>query len=313
MKILRLRFTNLNSLRDEWSIDFTKPPLSESGLFAITGPTGAGKTTLLDAITLALYGRAARYGTEPSPEQMMSRHTGSCSAEVEFSCASGVYRSVWQLKRARNQPTGKVQNPERRVISLPDEQVLTQKIDESNRKIEELTNLNYERFLRSVMLAQGDFAAFLKAKPNERTELLEQVTGTGIYSEISKAAYRYAEEAHSSLEGLRLRHAAQPVLTPEARTERETHLSALGARLTEIKNEVTTLATRITNAKAFLSCAEEAAKIESEAARFAQKRKSASAELGSLALHEKAGPFIARLTERDLLAKLHGEDETATP
>jgi len=107
--------------------------------------------------------------------------------------------------------------------------------------------------------------------------------------------------------------AAQPVLTPEARTERETHLSALGARLTEIKNEVTTLATRITNAKAFLSCAEEAAKIESEAARFAQKRKSASAELGSLALHEKAGPFIARLTERDLLAKLHGEDETATP
>ena len=310
MKILRLRFTNLNSLRDEWSVDFTIPPLSEAGLFAITGPTGAGKTTLLDAITLALYGRAARYGTEPSPEQMMSTHTGFCSAEVEFSCASGIYRSVWQLKRAHNKPAGKVQNPERRVISLPDEQILTQKIDESNRKIEELTNLNYERFLRSVMLAQGDFAAFLKAKPNERTELLEQITGTRIYSDISMAAYRYAESAKASIEALRLRHSAMPVLTPEARTERETQLAALGTRLTEIKNEVATLVTRITNAKVFLGCAEEAAKIEDEATQFAQERKAASAELGALELHQKAGPFIARLTECDLWAKRKGEDES---
>jgi len=308
MKILRLRFTNLNSLRDEWSIDFTVPPLSEAGLFAITGPTGAGKTTVLDAITLALYGRAARYGTEPSPEQMMSRHTGFCSAEVEFSCASGVYRSVWQLKRARNLPAGRVQNPKRRVISLPDEQVLTQKIDESNRKIEELTNLNYERFLRSVILAQGDFAAFLKAKPNERTELLEQITGTGIYSDMSSAAHRYAESARSSLDALRLRHAATPVLTPEARKESETQLAALGTRLTEIKNEAAALVNRIANARAFLGCAEEAAKIESEAAQIAQAKESASAGLGALELHEKAGPFIARLTECDLLAKLHGED-----
>ena len=310
MKILRLRFTNLTSLRGEWSVDFTKPPLSESGLFAITGPTGAGKTTLLDAITLALYGRAARYGTQPSPEEMMSRHTGACSAEVEFSCASGVYRSVWQLKRARNQSTGKVQNPERRVISLPDEQILTQKIDESNDKIEELTHLNYARFLRSVMLAQGDFAAFLKAKPNERTELLEQITGTGIYSDISKAAHRYAGAAHLGVEALRIRHAAVPVLTPEVRTERETQLAALGTRLSEIKKEALALATRITDAKAFLECAEEATKIESEAAQFSQGRKSASAELGALELHEKARPFIARLTELDLLAKLFREDET---
>ena len=128
MKILRLRFTNLNSLRDTWSVDFTQPPLSESGLFAITGPTGAGKTTLLDAITLALYGRAARYGSEPSPEEMMSRHTGFCSAEVEFRCASGTFRSVWQLKRARNQPTGKLQNAERRVIALPSEEIIAQKL-----------------------------------------------------------------------------------------------------------------------------------------------------------------------------------------
>jgi DNA repair protein SbcC/Rad50 len=309
MKILRLRFTNLNSLHDDWSVDFTVPPLSEAGLFAITGPTGAGKTTLLDAITLALYGRVARYGSEPNPEQMMSRHTGSCSAEVEFSCANGFFRSAWLLRRAKNQPGGRLQNPERRVISLPDEQVLTQRIEDSNAKVEELTSLNYDRFLRSVILAQGDFAAFLKAKPNERTDLLEQITGTGIYSEISKAAYQYAESARSSLEALRFRHTNVQVLLPEARTEREMQLASFGVRLDEIKLEVATLVARIEDAKAFLRCAEETAKIESEAEQMAEERKSASTVLDRLDLHEKAGPFIAPLTERDLLAKLYAEDE----
>ena len=309
MKILRLRFTNLNSLRDPWSIDFTVPPLSDTGLFAITGPTGAGKTTLLDAITLALYGRAPRYGIEPSPEEMMSRHTGFCSAEVEFSCVSGIYRSTWNLKRARNQPGGRVQNPERRVISLPDEQVLTQKIEESNRKIEELTNLDYDRFLRSVMLAQGDFAAFLKAKPSERTELLEQITGTTIYSDISMAAYRYADSTRASLDALRLRHDNLPVLPPETRKEREDQLAPLIERLTGIRNEVTALVNRLGNAKAYLAWAEEAAKIESAAAQIARERESANAELGSLELHEKAGPFIARLTQLNFLANLQVEDE----
>ena len=310
MKILRLRFTNLNSLRDTWSVDFTQPPLSESGLFAITGPTGAGKTTLLDAITLALYGRAARYGTEPSPEEMMSRHTGFCSAEVEFRCASGTFRSAWQLKRARNHPAGKLQNAERRVIALPSEETIAQKIDESNRKIEELTLLNYERFLRSVMLAQGDFAAFLKAKSNERMELLEQITGTGIYSEISVAAYRQADTARKRSEALRQQHAAVPVLTPEGRAERETQLAASVTRLGEVKAELGMWVGRAAQARAFLACAEEAEKIQAEAIRRAHAREACAARLEALEAHEKAVPFIARVTERDLLARLRGEDET---
>lgn len=309
MKILRLRLTNLNSLRDAWSVDFTQPPLSDSGLFAITGPTGAGKTTLLDAITLALYGRAARYGTEPSPAQMMSRHTGFCSAEVEFSCASGIYRSVWQLKRARNHPTGKLQNAERRVIALPSEETLTQKIDESNRKVEELTLLNYERFLRSVMLAQGDFAAFLKAKPNERMELLEQITGTRIYSDISVAAYEQADTAKKSGEALRQRHAAVPVFTPEERAERETQIAAVADRLADVKAEWKVCGERVGHARAFLACAEETAKIEGEAARLAQARAADASRLGALELHEKTVPFAARLSGREFLEGLLNQDE----
>ncbi len=309
MKILRLRFTNLNSLREAWNVDFTQPPLSASGLFAITGPTGAGKTTLLDAITLALYGRAARYGTEPSPAQMMSRHTGFCSAEVEFSCASGIYRSVWQLKRARNHPAGKLQNAERRVIALPSEETLTQKIDESNRKIEELTQLDYERFLRSVMLAQGDFAAFLKAKPNERMELLEQITGTGIYSEISVAAYEQADTAQKSSEALRQRHAAVPVFTPEERTERETQLAAVEARLADVKAELKLCGERVGHARAFVGCVEETTKIEGEAARLAHAREAEAVRFGALEIHEKTVPFASRISGREFLAGLLTQNE----
>jgi exonuclease SbcC len=309
MKILRLRLTNLNSLRDEWNVDFTLAPLSEAGLFAITGPTGAGKTTLLDAITLALYGRAARYGAAPNPEQMMSTHTGSCSAEVEFSCGSGTFRSVWQLRRSRNLAGGKIRPAERKVIALPSEEVLTQRIDESNRKVEELTGLNYDRFLRSVMLAQGDFAAFLKAKPSERTELLEQITGTRIYSDISMAAYRRVESARSAHEILISRQTSVEVFTPEIRSEREQQLVAARVRLDQIKVELGNLETRIGSAKAFIACAEEAANIGREAERITQERNSATAQLKALDLHDKTVPFVARLTALSLLEQQQKEDE----
>ena len=113
MKILRVRFKNLNSLRGEQphEVDFEKEPLRGAGLFAITGPTGAGKSTLLDAITLALYGRAARYGDTSNPEDMMSRHCGECHAAVEFEVAAGRFRAEWHLWRARRRPDGELQKP----------------------------------------------------------------------------------------------------------------------------------------------------------------------------------------------------------
>ena len=96
MRILRIRLQNLTSLRGPHEVDLTIKPLADAGLFAITGATGAGKTTLLDAVTLALYGRAARYGKDPNPEDMMSRHTGECQAEVEFEVTTKIYRARWR-------------------------------------------------------------------------------------------------------------------------------------------------------------------------------------------------------------------------
>ena len=106
MKILSIRLMNLNSLRGEHLVDLRREPLASAGLFAITGPTGAGKSTVLDAVTLALYGKAARYGNETNPEHVMSRHTGECKAEVEFEVPSGIYRAVWERHLSRKKADG---------------------------------------------------------------------------------------------------------------------------------------------------------------------------------------------------------------
>ena len=148
MKIRKISLENLNSLVGEHVLDLNAEPIASAGIFAITGPTGAGKSTLLDAITLALYGRAARYGG-PNPEDMMSRHQGRCRAEVEFEVKGEIFRAEWIRRRARDKPDGKLQ-PATRFIYASDGEPLTQKLADADAKIEELCGLNYERFMRSV-------------------------------------------------------------------------------------------------------------------------------------------------------------------
>jgi len=291
MKILRLSFNNLNSLRGPSPvIDFTVAPLAGSGLFAIVGPTGAGKTTILDAVTLALYGCAARYGTG-KPEQMMSRHTGECSAEVEFECASGTYRSVWQLRRARKQPDGDLQPPTRRLIALPSEEVIAGRIRDVDSKIEELTGLTFERFLRSVMLAQGEFAAFLKAGVNERTELLQQVTGTSIYGDISQAAYDRARTAAQALRELRFGQDTIKLLTESERHDKQAELTQLATCLTQLNTALATSELRLQHARQAHRCQQEAGQLQQEEAALVTAQAAFAASATALADHRRALPF----------------------
>jgi len=221
MRLLAVRLQNLNSLSGAHVVRFDEVPLSAAGVFLITGPTGAGKSTLLDAMTLALYGRAARYGNEKADE-MMSRHTMECFAEVDFETGGRRLRATWRLGKTK---TGNLKPVQRTLADATTGEILADKGREVDPMIESLTGLDAQRFLRSVLLAQGQFAAFLKAKPNERAELLEKITGTEIYSDLSVLAYETHRQKDEQVKQLKASLGAVTVLDDEARTKLETDLT----------------------------------------------------------------------------------------
>jgi len=204
MKILQLRFKNLNSLVGEWTIDFTAPEYISDGIFAISGPTGAGKSTIMDAICLALYGRTPRLGLiSKTSNEIMSRHTGECFSEVVFETHKGQFRCAWSQRRAGEKPTGKLQDSNHEIADNKTGQIIESKLRAVAIAIEERTGMDFDRFTQSMLLAQGGFAAFLQANPDERSEILEQITGSQVYSEISKLTFDRRKEEKNKLELLK--------------------------------------------------------------------------------------------------------------
>ncbi len=213
MKILSVRFININSLKGDFEIDFTSPELAGRGIFAITGRTGSGKTSILDALTLALFGRTPRLSSLASENELMSRGAGFCQSEVTFEAAVDGrllrFRSRWEQRRARGKPDGNLQPAHMQLIQeegkRPGDAWESTRLSEVPRKVEEITGLDYERFTRTCLLAQGQFAAFLDAKPADRAQILEQITGTDIYRIISITAYRRHADVEAKITELRHR------------------------------------------------------------------------------------------------------------
>ncbi|MGQ1910376.1 AAA family ATPase [Marinifilum sp. RC60d5] len=220
MKITQLRIKNLNSLKEEHTINFNKAPLSETGLFAITGPTGAGKSTLLDAISLALYNQIPRSGKLSTANiekfgTLITRGTSDCFAEVEYQVNGSSYRSKWSISRNRNHNLRDYEMELSQLNQDGEWDILEQAKRNIPTKNTEITGLNYDQFVKSIVLSQGEFARFLKANANERSELLEKITGTEIYRQIGIAAYTKLREQKAKIEALNNKMQGIELLSPE--------------------------------------------------------------------------------------------------
>ncbi|MFT2112465.1 AAA family ATPase [Marinomonas sp. 2405UD68-3] len=251
MKICSVRLKNINSLKGEWKVDFSKAPFSDAGIFAISGPTGAGKTTLLDAICLALFHETPRIKVSPTSNEIMTRHTSSCLAEVEFEVQSKRYRAFWGQRRARGQSDGKLQpiSVELSEVSAVDDdetgKVLTNKIQDKLTLTTELTGLDFSRFTKSMLLAQGSFDAFLHAKPNDRADLLEELTGTEIYGDISRFVFDTHKQKYQELKELSVLLESTSIMDQQERVHRQEEQARLLKMKEDCAQELTQLAHKI--------------------------------------------------------------------
>ncbi len=240
MRILAIRGCNLASLAGEFALELEQGPLAGAGLFAITGPTGAGKSTLLDALCVALFDRTPRLGQRstvtighPGEDEelklgatdvraLLRRGAGSGWAEVDFTGRDGHrYQARWSVRRARSRADGRMQAQQMELRDLDDGRVLGGTKSETLAEIQARLGFTFDQFTRSALLAQGEFAAFLRASGRDRAELLERMTGTEIYGVVSEAAYRRAQSERVELAALERRVDEAEVLADEARAELE--------------------------------------------------------------------------------------------
>ncbi|MGK5048024.1 AAA family ATPase [Janthinobacterium sp. GB4P2] len=252
MKILKISGKNLASLAGEFEVDFQQEPLASAGLFAISGPTGAGKSTLLDALCLALYDATPRLlkvlgrgsalpdvGKETVNAQdtrtLLRRGTPDGYAQVDFVGNDGAsYRARWSVRRSRTRAEGALQATAMSLHQLPALQPIGGTKTEVKEEIEKRIGLSFDQFTRAVLLAQNEFSTFLKTEDNERGELLETLTGSSIYTDISVRAFERAKKEKQVLERLGEKLADQRPLSPEERADTEALCSVAEATLQHI-------------------------------------------------------------------------------
>ena len=258
MKILSLRFKNLNSLCGEWFIDFTAPEYALDGIFAITGPTGSGKSTILDAVSLALYGQTPRLEKiNKSGNEIMSRQSGECFSEVLFETVSGRYRCHWSQRRSRKQPGGELQPQKHEIADEETGRIIESKLQDTLAAVVKLTGMDFKQFTRSMLLAQGGFAAFLQASSDERAPVLEQITGTEIYSRISMGVHERNRSEQQKLGALREECSSIQLLDEAA-------LAAAGSELQKKQKEEAAIISRQSEAEAALRWLRQIAAMKAE-------------------------------------------------
>ncbi len=312
MKILELRFKNLNSLYGEWVIDFTDPEYVSNGIFALTGPTGAGKSTILDAVCLALYGSTPRLGKiTKSGNEIMSRQTGECYAEVLFESQAGRFRCHWEQRRARKKTEGNLQDQEHQIVDADTGKPIETKKSLVRGVIEEKTGMDFDRFTRSILLAQGGFDTFLKADVEQKSKILEQITGTEIYSEISRRVHERQRDEREKLNLLHAETSGIVILDAEQEKEIQQDLDAklkqgndLASKSAETDKAITWLTTIEGLKKEIHSLINEETKLQADVETFKPER-------AKLEQAFKASSLDGTYATLTALRKQQSDDQTA--
>ncbi len=244
MKILRISLRNLAALAGTHTVDFTREPLRSTGLFAISGPTGSGKSTLLDALCLALYDATPRLAaanglkipdcaegeliTQKDPGNLLRRGTAEGFAEVAFVGVDALaYTARWSIRRARKNAEGSLQAATMSLHAGDVPHGTDGVLIAGGRKTEVLAaiaakiGLSFDQFTRAVLLAQNDFAVFLKSDDNERALILQALTGTERFERISKAVFARNKVEADAVLHLQNQLAGLAPLDPEKRAAAE--------------------------------------------------------------------------------------------
>ena len=189
MKPIKLTISAFGPYAGLTEIDFTA--FEEGGLFLISGDTGAGKTTIFDAVSFALYGEGSGGGKRRKSKSFRSDYASlkaETFVEFTFSHKGRTYtvRRSPEYIRAKKVGEGQVTQAAEAEFSCSQTEELLTRIDDVNRRVEEIIGLNREQFSQTVMIAQGDFLKILNASSKERQGLFQQIFGTGLYADLQK-------------------------------------------------------------------------------------------------------------------------------
>lgn len=255
MKISKISFKNIHSLRGEHHIDFCSGPLAEGGLFAITGATGSGKSTLLDVITLALYNRIPRMEGNISKSVIdgeggiMTRNALDCYAEVEYVVNGKTYRSHWAIERNRN---NNLNDRKQEVFDVGTGDIIASGKSTVPSKNEELIGLSYDQFVKAMVLSQGEFSKLLKAPRDQRNKLLEDITGAKDYRAIGIAVFRRFRNAADACKEQEIKLGEIELLEEQTKKDLMAEAATLNSSKIHKKKSLEELKTTIDNKKSIL-------------------------------------------------------------
>ncbi len=321
MKILKVVLENVNSLAGTWEIDFTSSEFRE-GLFLIAGDTGAGKTSILDAITLALFGRTARVDISQMHNEVMTRGQDKCRAEVVFTCAEGTYCARWNQMRSRHSNEKDPKTGQYKPAKTPFQGITRSLARLTETGVEEIAGTptqlqneikkligisSFDQFLRTAMLAQGKFDQFLAASgkdaDRDRSAILEQATGTEIYSRIGSAIHKKSQAASAAAKQKEAELQGAQAMDVETRAKKEKDVVDLREKAQVAATEMNALAVEDAWHKELTVLNQEQTQIAAEEASLAARETDLASDVERAATGRKARGLMTEFQARSAAEK----------